>query len=260
MYTTIEREVQLQRVLQKLQTLPAVEGVVQIGSGASGYQDEYSDIDLMIAARKGNEPNDIKQALFEYFMDLSPILMKEKQFASDIYLLIVLLNNRLEFNISFAPLEKLPVRSPLWKVVYDRDSQLQQKMMKEHTRFLEQPVQYDVGDVPFEFVYASFALDKELKRDNLIYALALLETMRELTRLSQALKEERKVHQFKAYHTLNPQFIAHYLRTFPSSVDTDSIKEAKQALHCLFLDTLDHHPQFQLEEMIEALLIADENS
>ncbi|MCT4784006.1 MULTISPECIES: nucleotidyltransferase domain-containing protein [Exiguobacterium] len=259
MYTTTEREIQLQRVLHELQTLPSVQGAVQIGSGATGYQDEHSDIDLMIAARNESDPKEIKQALLEYFMHLSPILIKEKQFAPDIYLLIVFLNNRLEFNISFAPLEKIPVRSPLWRVVYDCDGQLQQKMLQEHARFLEQSVRYDVGDVPFEFIYASFALDKELKRDNLIYALALLETMRELTRLSQALKEERKVHQFKAYHMLNSQFIAHYLRTFPSSVDTDSIKEAKQALHRLFLDTLDHHPQFQLEKMIEALLIDEEN-
>ncbi len=52
---------------------------------------------------------------------LSPIFVKEKQFGPDIFLLIVLLENRLEFNISIAPLELLPVRSPLWNVVVDWD-------------------------------------------------------------------------------------------------------------------------------------------
>ncbi|MCC5892934.1 aminoglycoside 6-adenylyltransferase [Exiguobacterium sp.] len=257
MYTTTERTTHFQQVLRQLQANIDVQGVVQIGSGAIGYQDEYSDIDLMVAARKGAEPEEIKQALSKYFTDLSPMLVKEKQFASDIFLLIVLLDNRLEFNISIAPLEKLPVRSPLWKVVYDCDGKLEQKMMEEHTRFLERPVQYDVGDVQFEFIYASLALDKELKRDNLVYALALLETMREWTRLSQALKEERKVHQFKAYHTLNHQFINHYLRTFPSSIDANSIQEAKQALHRLFLITLDNNPGFHLDQKIERLLLHD---
>lgn len=254
MYSTVERDTQFQHVLNHLQTDTGVQGVVQLGSGAAGYQDRYSEIDLMVAARPDVDPQSIKQNLTDYFLRLSPIFVKEKQFGPDIFLLIVLLENRLEFNISIAPLELLPVRSPLWNVVVDRDGQLLQHMEIEHERFVESPIRYETSDVPFEFIYASLALEKELKRNNLIYALKMLETLRELTLTAQTLKEGRKAHQFKAYHTLNRSFIEDYLQTYPTSIDPISIQRAKQSIHTLFSACLEDHPQFKLEPSMQRLL------
>lgn len=254
MYSTVERDTQFQHVLNHLQTDTGVQGVVQLGSGAAGYQDRYSDIDLMVAARTGADPQSIKQHLAGYFLQLSPVFIKEKQFGPDIYLLIVLLENQLEFNVSVAPFNILPVRSPLWNVVADRDGQLLQRMETEHERFISSPIQYETGDIPFEFVYASLALEKELKRNNPIYALKMLETLREFTLTAQALKEGRKVHQFKAYHTLNRSFIEDYLQTYPNSIDPISIQRAKQSIHTLFSACLKDHPQFKLEPSMQRLL------
>lgn len=254
MYSKVERDTHFQQVIQHLQTDTGVQGVVQLGSGAAGYQDQYSDIDLMVAARTGADPQSIKQHLAGYFLQLSPVFIKEKQFGPDIYLLIVLLENQLEFNVSVAPFNILPVRSPLWNVVADRDGQLLQRMETEHERFISSPIQYETGDIPFEFVYASLALEKELKRNNPIYALKMLETLRELTLTAQALKEGRNVHQFKAYHTLDRSFVEDYLQTYPASVDPVSIRRAKQSLHALFATCMKDHPQFKLEPYMERLL------
>ncbi|TCI21175.1 aminoglycoside 6-adenylyltransferase [Exiguobacterium sp. SL-9] len=254
MYSTVERDTHFQHVLNHLQTNTGVQGVVQLGSGVAGYQDRYSDIDLMVAARTDVDPQSIKRRLADYFLQLSPVFIKEKQFGPDIYLLIVLLENRLEFNVSIAPLEILPVRSTLWNVVVDRDGQLLQHMKTEHERFIASSIRYETSDVPFEFIYASLALEKELKRNNPIYALKMLETLRELTLTAQALKEGRKVHQFKAYHTLNHSFIEDYLQTYPASVDPVSIRRAKQSLHALFATCLEDHPQFKLESYMQRLL------
>lgn len=254
MYSKVERDTHFQQVIQHLQTDTGVQGVVQLGSGAAGYQDQYSDIDLMVAARTGADPQSIKQHLAGYFLQLSPVFIKEKQFGPDIYLLIVLLENQLEFNVSVAPFNILPVRSPLWNVVADRDGQLLQRMETEHERFISSPIQYETGDIPFEFVYASLALEKELKRNNPIYALKMLETLRELTLTAQALKEGRKVHQFKAYHTLDRSFVEDYLQTYPASVHPVSIRRAKQSLHALFATCMKDRPQFKLEPYMQRLL------
>ena len=251
MYTTTERQEAFHHILSFLENQTDVIGVVQLGSGVIGYQDAYSDIDLMVAA---TDSAVVKERLVKSIRALGPIVLKEKQFAPDIFLLIVLFDNRLELNLSIAPFEKVSARSPLWNVVLDQDGALQQQMLRSQERLNQQSIVARHEDLPFEFAYTAFAFDKEWARGNTIYALSLLETLREWTRFAQALKEGKKVHQFKAYHTLDSQFIEAYLQTFPSQLDATSLKAAKQAVLRLFKTVLTSHPVITVDAETKRLL------
>lgn len=63
-----------------------------------------------------------------------------------------------------------------------------------------------------------------------------------------------KVYQFKAYHTLNPQFIEAYVQTFPSQLDATSLKAAKQAVLRLFETVLTSHPVITIDAETKRLL------
>ncbi|ANC77215.1 hypothetical protein ABE65_010535 [Fictibacillus phosphorivorans] len=255
MYTPTERDAYFQRTIDMLNVLPMVEGVVQLGSGVTGYKDEFSDIDLMIATSTEDEVIGVKDNIQQFYKDLNPVIIKEKQFSKNIYLLIVILENSLEFNVSILQRNSLSVRSPLWRIVLDKTGLVSEKMGKEDRSFSNKPVKYATFEDPvFEFVYCFIRLDKELKRHNFVYALKMLESMRDYTLIVQALNEDKKLHQFKAYDSLNSDFLKKYLSTYPQYITCDSLVESALLLKELFIHTVMRSSIYILDDSLLELL------
>ncbi|MFT9596311.1 aminoglycoside 6-adenylyltransferase [Mesobacillus sp.] len=255
MYNNEERNAYFEKAIREIGASDLVEGIVQIGSGVIGYKDDYSDIDLMVATSNIEDADITRNFVRETLSDFNTSYIKEKPFSKDIFLVIALLQNGLEFNVSIVPREFLSVKSPLWKVIVDKTGLVSEKMEAENEKFQNKPVKYNVGfDVAFEFVYCALALEKELKRNNYIYALKKLEDMRDYTLIVQALNEDKKLHQFKAYQTLNPSFIEAYLSTYPEEVTVESIRISSQNLIELFMKTLKQSSIFTMDHDLEQLL------
>lgn len=255
MYSTGERSAYFEKAVREIGSSKLVEGIVQLGSGVIGYKDDYSDIDLMVATSKIEDAEMTRNFVRETLSDFDTSYIKEKQFRKDIFLVIAILHNGLEFNVSIVPREFLSVKSPLWKVVVDKTGLVTEKMEFENEKFDNKPVKYNVGiDVAFEFVYCALALEKELKRNNFIYALKKLEDMRDFTLIVQALNEDKKLHQFKAYETLNPDFIEAYLSTFSGEVSADKIRASSEKVKELFMKAVKQSSIFTMDHDLEQLL------
>ncbi|MBD7985660.1 aminoglycoside 6-adenylyltransferase [Sporosarcina sp. Sa2YVA2] len=255
MYDQEERNQYLNKMIEKIRTSEYVEGIVQIGSGVIGFTDEISDVDLMVASTEINNSQIAKDVIKGFFKELNPIYIKEKQFSKEIFLLIVILENKLEFNVSIVPRELLSVKSPLWKVVDDKTGLVTEKMIDENEKFENEPVKYEAGfDVPFEFVYCAIGVGKALKRNNLIYALGMLETMRTYTLYIQAMNENKKLHQFKAYDTLSPSFIQDFLKTYPEKINVESLGCVSKDLIRLFEAVLKKNSLYTMHDDLQRLL------
>lgn len=76
MYSSEEREKYFAQTIDHLQSLHFVEGIVQLGSGVTGYRDEYSDIDLIFSEE---DMEKAKKSLHEVLMGYQPAYIKEKQ-------------------------------------------------------------------------------------------------------------------------------------------------------------------------------------
>lgn len=255
MYSPIERDAFFIKTIEMLQSCGSIEGVVQIGSGVIGYNDEFSDIDLMVAAPGIEDLSEAKDFIHRTLSDFSPLYIKEKQLRDNVYLLIAILENSLEFNVSIVPREFLKVKSPLWKVIFDRSGNVTEKMNVLNEQFNNQQVKYGVdADLVFEFVYSAVRLEKELQRNNLIYALKMLETMRDYTLQVQSLNENKKLHQFKAYDTLKPDFIEAYFSNYAAEMNAGSLACSADKLKALFIETVKQSSLFTLEPALEQLL------
>ncbi|MBS8263959.1 hypothetical protein DYI25_05860 [Mesobacillus boroniphilus] len=255
MYTSEERNTYFEKAIREIKSSDLVEGIIQLGSGVIGYKDEHSDIDLMVATFKIEDAEKIRDFVRETLSDFNPSYIKEKAFSKDIFLLIAIMQNGLEFNVSIVPREFLSVKSPLWKVIVDKTGFVTEKMETEKEIFENKPVKYNVGiDVAFEFVYCALALEKELKRNNLIYALKMLEDMRDYTLIVQALNEDKKLHQFKGYETLNPSFIKAYLSTYSGEVTVENLRVSSEKVKDLFINTLKQSSIFSMDYDLEQLL------
>ncbi|RBP03589.1 aminoglycoside 6-adenylyltransferase [Rossellomorea aquimaris] len=255
MYTHNERESAFSSTIEKLKSSDLIEGIVQLGSGVIGYKDELSDIDLMLSTPTMEDVEKARGFIRQCFSSLHFIYIKEIQLRENIYLFIAFMENGLEFNVSILPTEKLNVKSPLWKVVVDKSGEVSGKMEIEHERFTTNLNKNDVGDdIPFEFFYSMRKLHTELKRNNVIYALKMLEIMRDDTLHIQAMNENKKLHQFKAYETLSPQFITRFLETYPSEFTSEAVLMASDRLRALFIETIKQNNVLSLdEEMLQIL-------
>ena len=254
MYSSEERNAYFVNTIKELESSKLVEGIIQIGSGVIGFKDEYSDIDLMVATSKVESAEITKDLVYQTLSNFNPVYIKEKQFSKDIFLVIAILQNKLEYNVSIVPRELLSVKSPLWKVVVDKTGLVTEKMNTENEHFINKPVKYNLdSDLVFEFVYSALVVEKELKRNNLIYALKMLENMRDYTLIIQALNEDKKLHQFKAYETLNPSFINAYLSTYPENISVENLKVSAEKLKELFVDTL-QSSIFSMDKALQQLL------
>lgn len=255
MYSPEERSIYFDNAIREFSSYDLVEGIVQLGSGVIGYNDEYSDIDLMVGTSKIEDAVITRDFVRETLSNFKISYIKEKQFSEVIFLVIAIMQNDLEFNVSIVPREFLSIKSPLWKVIVDKTGLVTEKMETENDKFINKPVKYNVGfDVVFEFVYCALALEKELKRNNFIYALKKLEDMRDYTLIVQALNEDKKLHQFKAYETLNPTFIESYLSTYSGEVTAANIRVSSEKLKELFMKTLSKSSIFSIDHDLEQLL------
>ena len=255
MITSEVRNIYFEKTIEKLKSSNLIEGIVQIGSGVIGFSDELSDIDLMVAAPRVEDAIVTKNTVYQFLKEFDPIYIKEKQFSDVIFLLIVILENKLEFNVSIVPRELLSVKSPLWKVILDKTGLITKKMNSEQEKFENKQVKYDIGiDLPFEFVYCTIGLDKALRRNNLIYAMGLLETMRTYILYLQAMNENKKLHQFKAYDTLETTFVNEYLKTYPESITLRNLKDSSEKLKVLFEKVLNKSSIFTMETALKRLL------
>jgi hypothetical protein len=255
MYSSEERNNFFVNTISKFQSSSLIEGIIQLGSGVIGYKDDHSDIDLMVGTSRVEDAEKAKNYVCQALSDFHPIYIKEKLFRENVFLIIAIMENKLEFNISIVPRELLTVKSSLWKVIVDKTGLVSEKMNLENERFMNRTVKYDVHiDVPFEFVYCAINLNKELKRNNLIYALKMLESMRDYTLLVQAMNEHKKIHQFKAYETLNSNFIKAFLSTYPEEITVINLEMSGEKLKKLFVETVKQSSTFSLDNDLYQLL------
>lgn len=255
MYSYGERNECFEYVVRALQEYEFVEGIVQLGSGVVGYKDAFSDIDLMVVAEMGNETS-VKDSIIYVLKNYGNCYVKEKILRNDVFLLIGIIYNGLELNISVVNESLLSVKSPLWKVIVDKTGTVTDKMTVEHVKFLGKEDKYGVGyDIPFEYVYGVMVLEKELTRGNMIYAMKMLDHLREMVLSVQSLNEDKKLHQFKEYDTLDDAFIDAYLSTFPVSVTTEHVKESIEKVNKLFVCVLGNSERFKMDRDLKALFL-----
>jgi predicted nucleotidyltransferase len=253
MYTSKEREQYFTSIINRLSESEFIEGIVQLGSGVNGYKDEYSDIDLMVAASALREVEEAKAYIHQCLLELQSVYIKEIKLREDIYLIIAFMENGLEFNVSILSRGYLNVKSPLWKVVVDKTGEISEKMKTEHEKF-NRTNYVSSEDPAFEFYYCMRKFQTELKRHNFIYALKMLETMRDQTLQIEVLNENKKLHQFKAYETIESKFIRRFLQTYPAEISDETLVKAAGRLHDLFSETIKQSRTHQLGENIHRIL------
>ena len=255
MYKATDRERLLNRIIGIMRDNPAFEGLLQIGSGAVGFADIYSDIDLMAGCYDADCVKVANQQLQQFFAELGACHIEKRAWTSTVLGLSVYFEDGLSADISFMPTPELPIRSPQHKVVFAKAENFTDAVNAGAQRFAERSRRYGLDDsVHYRFINELRYVEIALLREQFIFADIALGNARQLLLSVETVAEGKKLHQFKAYNTLSQTFLERLEETYPQSRAYEDMHTAKEKLLALYLETVKDSEYLTFDDTLLKLL------
>lgn len=239
MYKETDRERLLDRITIFMRNSSAFEGLLQIGSGAVGFADIYSDIDLMAGCYNEECVKNAEQQLQQFFTEMEACHIEKRSWTSTAKGLSVYFQDGLSTDISFLPTSELPIRSPQCKIVFSKTDSFMDAVNTGIQRFVEHSGRYGLNDsIHYRFINELRYVEIAMLRGQFVFADIALCNARQLLLSVQAVAEGKKLHQFKAYNTLSRDFLYQLEKTYPQSRCCEELHAAKEQLLALYLETV----------------------
>ncbi|MBQ8383417.1 MAG: hypothetical protein IJX47_09460 [Clostridia bacterium] len=239
MYKATDRERLLNRIISFMRDSSAFEGLIQIGSGAVGFADIYSDIDLMAGCYDADCVKDANQQLQQFFVELGACHIEKRAWTSTVLGLSVYFEDGLSADISFMPTPELPIRSPQHKIVFAKTENFTEAVNAGAQRFAERSQRYGLDDsIHYRFINELRYVEIALLREQFIFADIALGNARQLLLSVETVTEGKKLHQFKAYNSLSQTFLDRLEETYPGRRTHEDMHTAKEKLLALYLETV----------------------
>ena len=132
MDSRIFNELDRQSVFEYVQSITKecgkIVSLVQVGSGANGYHDKWSDLDFVIALDSNDSMLDVMGYMHQKLSEKYELLYFSQSEAS--HLQVYMLSDLLEIDIGYGGYEGAAARKPAFKVLYDDSGVVEEKMVK----------------------------------------------------------------------------------------------------------------------------------
>lgn len=224
MYNADERDTLLKTVTEYLRQDDHFEGLVQMGSGAEGFRDIYSDIDLMAGCR------DVAAAgenLYTFFVDLGAVYIDRRRWSDTVLGCSAYWENGLSVDISFMPTPKIPVLSDQIAIVFSKTEAFERRIRDGLAAY--RPRKLD-DSVHHRFFYALRRCEIAVLRGEFVYAdMALAEAREALLRVRSGGGDAKR------FSELDADFLAALEQTYPAARRADAITRAKERMLALYL-------------------------
>ncbi|MBQ6801751.1 MAG: hypothetical protein IJP05_01630 [Oscillospiraceae bacterium] len=255
MYSFKEREQLMNSIIFFLEEKPFFEGLVQIGSGAFGFADIYSDIDFMAGCYDAECVKNADAALTDFFAFLGAKHVEKRRWTNSAFGISVYFENGLSTDISFMPTDEIPIRSSPYKIVLAKTENFSSAVNSAAEKTEKQPKNYGIDDsIHYRFINELRYAEIALLRKNYTFADISLNNARQLLLAAEAVTEGKKLHQFKAYSTLSEDFTENLKSTYPQNLNYESISSAKENLLSLYIKTIKNSKIFTFDESLLCLI------
>ena len=240
-YSPEYRQDTLDRVLHALEADERITGVIIVGSGAVGFDDDYSDIDLCIVC-----PDDATQAIYEdwgeRFENLLPVIhCCPVTYNPSSHLYALLLDGFLELDAGFIGIGSLAAKRERWKVAFDRSGKIASIMTAswESRKPIDPEREYlpRVAGIWHHVLHVGSAL----RRGQPWKALHYLETIRNRTIELAGLRLGLGIDHFREADRLPANLLAELAQTIPQQTDDAEIIRALEcAVGCFFREAREY--------------------
>ena len=242
MYTEKDRLALLDRIMDFVKDKPEFVCLVQIGSGAEGFADIYSDIDLMAGCVDALSLNAAGDKLFAFFAELGAVYVDHRQWSPTVLGLSAYFENGLSVDLSFMPAPEIPIMSKQWRLLWSSVDGLEAELVQK-----TEALTTDDGLDHHRFFFALRKAEIAILRENYIYAEMTLSDARQMLLRMEAMAEGKKIHEFKAYHTLNGDFLGDLQKTYPRALSRTALTDAKDALFSLYVRTVERNNLLEID-------------
>lgn len=204
-YTPEERRQVLSKLLHALEGDGRITGVLLVGSGAVGFKDNYSDIDLSVVMAAEADVEPVFRDWDDKIQTLFPVVTRfETHYGPNSFLYGFLLDNFLELDIGFVCLNNLVAKRPDWQIAFDRSGQIQSIMearpVSKPTTAVPERYQQIVESIWHYIMHSAICLRREQNWRAVYYLDMVRQQTIELAglRLGLETKNYRQVDQFPA--------------------------------------------------------------
>lgn len=235
-FSPATRDATLNRLLDALQSDKRITGTLVVGSGAVGFEDVYSDIDLCAVTTLAK---DVKPAFQEWgakICEMLPIFHHlESVRAANVYLWVFLLENFLEIDLCFLCLDALRATRKRWKTVFDRSGRIESIMQSSWENRpepnLEAGYRSRLNSSWHYIIHAVIAL----QRKQPWRALYEIEQIRNQAIELRGLRMELETKRFRHVDGMSEDFLTGVEQTLvPSLSKVDMMNALKTAIACFF--------------------------
>ena len=242
MYTEKDRQALLDRMLTFVKGNQEFVCLVQIGSGAAGFADIYSDIDLMAGCVDAASVQAAGEMLCGLFGELGAVYVDHRQWSPTVLGLSAYFENGLSVDLSFMPAHEIPIMSKQWRLLWSSVDGLEAELVQKTEALVA-----DDGLNHHRFFFALRKAEIAILRGNYIYAEMTLSDARQMLLRMEAMAEGKKIHEFKAYHTLNGDFLRDLQATYPKELSRTALTGAKDTLLSLYIRTVERNALPEIE-------------
>ncbi len=126
MFTCVQRQEILDRLVDMFKARAEIFAVILVGSASHGFRDKYSDIDVALVYNENCALDSVFQKTFEDISAEYNVAVCLNQLGRSLQ--VILLDNYLELDIGYYTLGSLSARRGEYKVVYDKTNSVKELM------------------------------------------------------------------------------------------------------------------------------------
>ncbi len=194
MYRKEERQHLLDGVVRFLFDNQEFEGLLQIGSGANGYLDIYSDIDIMVGCFSPNDIPSASKKLFDFFSNLNACHIQKRNWSSTALGLSVYFENGLSIDLSYMPTKEIPIRSPQYKVLFSKSKEFDNRIDDCRKLLDKQFGRYGIDNsIHYQFINELRYVEIALRREEFVFADMALSRARQFLLAVETVYEKKKL-------------------------------------------------------------------
>lgn len=237
-YSPVTRDAILDHLLTALQSDKRIIGLLVVGSGAEGFEDIHSDIDLCAVTSLAD---DVKPTFQEWGVQISEMFplfhSLESVRAPNVYLWVFLLENFLEIDLCFLCSDDLRATRSRWKTVLDRSGKIesiQQSSWENRPKpNLEETYRYRLSSLWHYVKHVAVAV----QRKQPWRAIYEIEQIRNQTIDLRGLRDELETKRFRHVDQMSEDFLTCLEHTLISSLrKVDIMNALKVAVSCFFCE------------------------
>ncbi len=251
MYSIIDRKDILDKLEENLKLIEYVDGMILVGSGAEGFTDKWSDIDLSIVVCEVEKTRQVWNKINEKIMsNFDLIKISYNEYGENNFLSAILLHNYLEIDIGVLAINKLVAKGKSWSILYDKSGYATKKMndtwRERKLPDLNSEIKNSLDRIWHNIKNGAFAL----RREKLYRAIKEIEVMRnEIVEIS-ALRENKIAKHFKDVDDMDRRFIQRLGQTFFKEVTINELSRSFINSFNLYFDLIKETEQ-SCEEIIQ---------